>query len=71
MYDVMGMSHQGLAQLDIWHAAEPAKLVVMTECCSCETQRGEDADLLSTRNASYIYASNEAAACLGQRCVDL
>jgi len=67
MYDVMGMSHQQTAKLDIWHAGEPNKLVVMTECCSCETQRGEDADLLSTRNASYIYASNEAAACMGQK----
>lgn len=67
MYDVMGMSHQQTAKLDVWHASEPDKLVVMTECCSCETQRGEDADLLSTRNASYIYASNEAAACLARQ----
>ena len=66
MYDVMGMSHQPTKMLDIWHAGEPDKLVVATECCSCETQRGEDEDLLPTRNSSYIYAGNEAAACMAR-----
>lgn len=26
---------------------EPGKPLVMSECCSCETQRGEDADMQS------------------------
>lgn len=62
MYDVMGMSHQGTAQLNTFHAAMPDKLVVMTECCSTNTQRGEDGDLLNQTNRSYIFESNEGAA---------
>ena len=66
MLDVMGMSHQTGAALETWHAAEPDKLVVMTECCSCETQRGEDADLMAFRAstaAPFVYNSNENSAC--------
>ena len=36
----------------------------MTECCSCATQRGEDADLLPFANASSVYFGSENAACL-------
>ena len=39
---LLGIVH---AQVETWHAAEPNKLVVMTECCSCMTQRGVDADM--------------------------
>jgi hypothetical protein len=69
----MGMSHQGAKQLAIWHNATPDKLVVMTECCSCSTQQGEDADLPGiNKNASAVWVpgtstvfdSNENAACL-------
>ena len=63
MLDVMGMSHQTSAVLDRWHEEEPDKLVVMTECCSCETQRGEDADLMA-RAGPAVYNSNENSACL-------
>ena len=35
MLDVMGMSHQGGFQVDTWHSQEPAKPLVMTECCRC------------------------------------
>ena len=52
VFDVMGMSHQSPAVLQAYHAAAPFKAVVMSECCSCETQRGEDADLVPFRNAS-------------------
>ncbi len=31
--------------MEKWHTAEPDKLVVMTECCSCPTMRGVDADM--------------------------
>ena len=51
-------------KLTAWHAARPNKLVVMTECCSCETQRGEDTDLLPFVNQSRVYFSNENAACV-------
>jgi hypothetical protein len=70
MFDVMGMSHQGATQFDAWHAQEPGKLVVATECCSCETQRGEDADLLPFRSsaaAPFVYASNENSICLKEQ----
>ena len=65
MLDVMGMSHQGTKQVNSWHDAEPNKLVVMTECCSCETQRGEDADLLAERPQEVAaWDSNENSACV-------
>jgi hypothetical protein len=35
---LQGMSHQSAETLESWHAQEPDKLVVMSECCSCETQ---------------------------------
>lgn len=35
MLDVMGMSHQGGYQVDMWHEQEPAKALAMTECCRC------------------------------------
>lgn len=66
----MGMSHQGAKQFDAWHVQEPGKLLVATECCSCETQRGEDADLLPFRpsiKAPFVYASNENSACLKEQ----
>lgn len=61
IFDVMGMSHQSLHVLEAYHAAAPFKAVVMSECCSCETQRGEDADLLPSRNASaaVFFSSND------------
>lgn len=64
------MSHQGAKQFDAWHVQEPGKLLVATECCSCETQRGEDADLLPFRpstKAPFVYASNENSACLKEQ----
>jgi hypothetical protein len=70
MLDVMGMSHQTGATFDAWHTAEPEKLVVATECCSCETQRGEDADLMPFRSSTaspFVYNSNENSACVMNR----
>lgn len=60
--DVVGMSHQSAATLEAFHAASPFKPVSMNECCSCETMRAADADL--PQNASLVYYSNEASACL-------
>lgn len=63
VFDVMGMSHQSLHTLEAYHAAAPFKAVVMSECCSCETQRGEDADLLLSRNVSTVYFSSDDNGC--------
>ena len=66
LLDVMGMSHQPPAVVTAFHVAEPFKPLVMSECCSCETQRGEDAD--QPLNASRaVYFSDEASACLGEQ----
>lgn len=61
--DVFGMSHQSTATLNTFHATMPYKPLVMSECCSCETQRGEDADLPRSPNSS-VYYSSENSACL-------
>ena len=60
--DVMGFSHASYADVLAFHQAEPQKPLVMSECCSCETQRGEDADL--PHNETAVFYSNENAACL-------
>ena len=61
MLDVMGMSHASAAAVATWHQQEPGKALVMTECCSCETQRGEDADLPKSPGATF---NNENSGCL-------
>ena len=40
--DVMGMSHSRSEAVALFHEMEPDKPLAMTECCSCENQRGED-----------------------------
>jgi beta-galactosidase/beta-glucuronidase len=40
--DVQGFSHQSRDQVDQCHAAMPDKPIFMSECCSCNTMRGED-----------------------------
>ena len=68
MYDVLdvaGMSHQSAATLEAFHAASPAKPVSMNEWCSCESMRGADADL--PHNASEVFYSSEASACLAEQ----
>merc|ERR1711871_1864170 len=40
--DVQGFSHQSRQKLDQCHAAMPEKPIFMSECCSCNTMRGED-----------------------------
>ena len=41
---VMGFSHADAATVANFHKNDPTKPLVMSECCSCETQRGEDSD---------------------------
>lgn len=40
--DVQGFSHQLRDKLDDCHAALPNKPIFMSECCSCNSMRGED-----------------------------
>ena len=40
--DVQGFSHQPRSKVDAAHAAYPDKPIYMSECCSCNTMRGED-----------------------------
>jgi beta-galactosidase/beta-glucuronidase len=40
--DVQGFSHSKREKLDACHSALPSKPIFMSECCSCNTMRGED-----------------------------
>lgn len=62
--DVMGLSHAGSNTIDAFHNAEPDKPLVATECCSCETQRGEDGDLL---HDATVFYTNENSECLSSQ----
>jgi hypothetical protein len=59
--DLMGFSHVSSAVIAAFHDREPAKPLTMSECCSCEGQRGENDD--QPHNAS-VYYSDHTAACL-------
>jgi hypothetical protein len=51
--DVQGLSHESGDTFDKFHQANPDKPMLATECCSCMSQRGEDADLTpSTQDAA-------------------
>lgn len=63
--DLMGFSHAATGTISQFHQMEPAKPLVMSECCSCETQRGEDDD--QPRHNSSVYYSNFNAPCLAQQ----
>lgn len=63
--DVMGMSHASAQKVGAFHQAEPDKPLAMTECCSCQNQRGEDAD--QPHNQSLVHYSSEVAGCLWQQ----
>lgn len=62
--DVMGMSHASSAKVALFHEMEPDKPLAMTECCSCQNQRGEDAD--QPHDKAVHYDSN-VAGCLQQQ----
>jgi hypothetical protein len=63
--DVMGCSHCGNEDMLKFHEKEPSKPLVMTECCSCENQRGEDAD--QPHNSTLVHYNNEVAGCLADQ----
>ena len=60
--DVMGMSHAGGNDVAAFHEREPGKPLAMTECCSCENQRGEDGDL--PHNSTLVHYTDEVSGCL-------
>lgn len=62
----MGMSHASYNSALAFHMQEPNKPLVMTECCSCETQRGEDADMSKDWNPTVVY-SNENSGCVREQ----
>jgi beta-galactosidase/beta-glucuronidase len=60
--DVMGMSHASSSSVQAFHEMEPDKPLAMTECCSCQNQRGEDAD--QPHNKTRVHYTSEVAGCL-------
>lgn len=40
--DVQGFSHAGRSTLATYHETYPNKPLFLSECCSCNTQRGEN-----------------------------
>lgn len=61
--DIMGFSHAGDTDILAFHQQEPQKPLVMSECCSCETQRGEAADMRHAQNLSRILYTEENSKC--------
>ncbi len=62
--DVQGFSHVSDTTFAAYHARWPAKPLVASECCSCETQRGEADDL--PYNTSLVYYSEFNADCVAR-----
>ena len=63
--DVQGFSHVDSTAFEQYHARWPGKPLVASECCSCETQRGEADDV--AHNKSLVYYSEFNADCLAQQ----
>lgn len=62
--DVMGFSHAGSDVIQKFHEEDPTKPLVMSECCSCETQRAEDHDL--PHNPTVFYDDENSGCVSGQ-----
>ena len=63
--DVQGFSHVSDSTFKAYHARWPAKPLVGSECCSCETQRGEADDI--PYNKSLVFYSEFNADCQAQQ----
>ena len=61
LLDVMGFSHSNANNIANFHAKVPTQPVAATECCSCESQRGEDAD---QPHDATVFQSDEIQSCL-------
>jgi beta-galactosidase/beta-glucuronidase len=62
--DVQGFSHVDTGVFEAYHARWPAKPLVASECCSCETQRGEANDL--PYNKTLVFYSEFNADCVAR-----
>lgn len=65
--DVQGFSHQQRNKLDECHAALPNKPIFMSECCSCNSMRGEDEGCETQRDNPHIECDQKA---FNARCLD-
>jgi hypothetical protein len=65
--DVQGFSHRPRKQLDDCHKAMPDKPILMSECCSCNTMRGEDVGCETTKDNPH---SNCDQIAFNARCLD-
>ena len=63
--DVMGCSHCNRNDMLTYHIKEPTKPLVMTECCSCENQRGEDADM--PHDNTLVHYNDNVSGCLADQ----
>jgi hypothetical protein len=63
--DVQGFSHVSDSTFKAYHARWPAKPLVASECCSCETQRGEADDI--PYNKSLVFYSEFNADCQAEQ----
>lgn len=63
--DVQGFSHVNSAIFEAYHARWPAKPLVGSECCSCETQRGESDDI--AYNTTAVFYSEFNAPCQAEQ----
>jgi hypothetical protein len=64
--DVQGLSHKERDVYDNCHETMPAKPIMMSECCSCNTMRGEDIGCETSRDNPHYNCNQEAfnARCL-------
>ena len=70
--DVEGFSHSSIERAPgsgYIHALNPRKPVISSECCSCQSQRGEDGPKNATAGITYPHDAAQAA-CM-QRCMNL
>lgn len=65
--DVQGFSHESREHLDECHEAMPEKPIVMSECCSCNIMRAEDAGCETMKDNPH-YECNQAA--FNARCLE-
>jgi beta-galactosidase/beta-glucuronidase len=66
--DVQGFSHVSASAFEAYHSRWPAKPLVASECCSCETMRGEANDL--PMNSSLVFYSEFNAPCQASQTQD-
>lgn len=63
--DVQGFSHRPGSVFDSYHQSNPHKAVFASECCSCETERGEDVS--NPKGTPPVRNSNFNAGCVAQQ----